>query len=159
MRIKILLLFILSVTSLCGMAQNLDKMPVQKRDSFLIKTAKDAVKKYAPGYYREYGKPIIERLVIDDDSVVDAVLGTRMGRPYYRVTFPYDKNKEYFEHGFSAFVQIWADNGTLQGIMPGNGVGLVFKEVRTRAEEEEVEIILYVKREKPGPYDFMKKRN
>lgn len=159
MRIKILLLFILSVTSLCGMAQNLDKMPVQKRDSFLIKTAKDAVKKYAPGYYREYKKPIIERLVIDDESVVDAELGARMGRPYYRVTFPYDENKEHFEHGFSAFVQIWADNGTLQGIMPGNGVGRLFKEARTRAEEEEVEIIPYVKREKPGPYDFMKKRN
>lgn len=159
MKTRILLIIILSVTSLYGMAQNLDKMPVQKRDSFLIKTAKDAVKKYAPGYYREYKKPIIERLVIDDESVVDAILGTRMGRPYYRVTFPYDENKEHFEHGFSAFVQFWADNGTLQGIMPGNGVGRLFKEARTRAEEEEVEIIPYVKREKPGPYDFMKKRN
>lgn len=159
MKTRILLIIILSVTSLSGMTQNLDKMPVQKRDSFLIKTAKDAVKKYAPGYYREYGKPMIEKFSISNKSVVNDELGARMGRPYYRVTFPYDENKEHFEHGFSAFVQIWADNGTLQGIMPGNGVGRLFKEVRTRAEEEEVEIIPYVKREKPGPYDFMKKRN
>lgn len=159
MKTRILLIIILSVTSLSGMTQNLDKMPVQKRDSFLIKTAKDAVKKYAPGYYREYGKPTIERLVIKEKLLIDSGIGYRIGRVYYRVTFLYDKNREYFEHGFASRVEIWSDTGRFFSIMPGNGVGRVFKEARTRAEEEEVEIIPYVKREKPGPYDFMKKRN
>lgn len=159
MKTRILLMIILLITSLSGMAQNLDKMPVQKRDSFLIKTAKDAVKKYAPDYYREYGKPIVERLIIEDNPLNDTGIGYRKGRVYYCITFLYDKNKEYFEHGFASRVEIWSDTGRFFSIMPGNGVGRVFKEARTRAEEEEVEIIPYVKREKPGPYDFMKKRN
>ena len=36
-----------------------EKMPPKQRDSILIETAKNAVLKYAPGYYRDYKKPEI----------------------------------------------------------------------------------------------------
>ena len=34
-----------------------EKIPLKQRDSILIETAKNAVLKYAPGYYRDYKKP------------------------------------------------------------------------------------------------------
>lgn len=134
-------------------AQNLDKMLVKKRNATLIELARKAVKKYAPGYYREYGDPIIERFVIQNSD--DPEFGVRLGRPYYRVTFPYDISKEYFEHGFSSFVDICADKRVLKGIMPGNGAGRRFKVNQTRStDKEDVEIIPYVERKRPTGYEM-----
>ena len=56
MKTIILLTLILFITSFCASAQNLDKMPVEKRNVRLISIAKKAVKKYAP----DYGFEIVE---------------------------------------------------------------------------------------------------
>lgn len=43
-----------------------------------------------------------------------------MGRAYYIVCFPYDKNYELFALGYAAEVIIWADTGVAYSIMFGN---------------------------------------
>lgn len=156
---RTLLIFILSVMSLCTYAQNLDKMSEKKRNPILIEFARNAVKKYAPDYYREYGSPTIERFVFNSEEFVDPKFGYIMGRVYYRVVFPYDKSKEYFENGHSASVDIWADKGgRLRDIMPGNGPGRRFKTSESKLLDKKVDNILpYVKRERPVPLDFRKK--
>ena len=60
---RTLLLFILSILSLCVSAKNLDRMSTKKRNAVLIELAQNVVKKYAPDYYQEYGDPIIKRFV------------------------------------------------------------------------------------------------
>ena len=49
----------LLLISTAGYAQKniFEKIPLKQRDSILIETAKNAVLKYAPGYYRDYKKP------------------------------------------------------------------------------------------------------
>lgn len=156
---RTLVVFILSTMSLYVYAQNLDKMSDKKRSPILIEFARNAVKKYAPDYYREYGEPTIERFVWSSEEFVDPEFGCIMGRIYYRVTFPYDKNQEYFENGYSACVAIWADKGgSLYVIMPGNGPGRRFRVNESKLLDKKVDNILpYVKRERPVPIDFRKK--
>ena len=80
-----------------------EKMPPNQRDSILIETAKNAVLKYAPGYYRDYKKPeIILKKTFPNKS---------SGRLFYEVTFLYDPQKEKYLFDYIAKVYIWADNG------------------------------------------------
>ena len=80
-----------------------EKMPPNQRDSILIETAKAAVLKYAPGYYRDYKKPeIILKKTFPNKS---------SGRLFYEVTFLYDPQKEKYLFDYIAKVYIWADNG------------------------------------------------
>ena len=129
-------------------SQNLNKMKEEKRNKKIIKIAIKAVNTYMPGYYREYSKPIIKKLVVDKTEKKYPEFGVREGRILYRVTFPYDKNKEYFSHGFAAEVEIWGDNGEIYAIMSGNHYG------GRRFEEHEARTINkvlfpYFKAEKP----------
>ncbi|WP_455972570.1 hypothetical protein [Bacteroides congonensis] len=149
MKTRFILIIILLITSLSASAQNLDKMPVEKRNVRLISIAKKAVKKYAPDYYREYGTPKIESYTLKKEG--DLEYGERVGRIRYRIIFPYDENKEYFENGFSAMVEIWADDGTLTCIFPGNGPGRGFKVNEAGSKNEKVKKFHYVKRTKPRP--------
>ena len=48
---------LLSMTAGYAQKNMFEKMPPNQRDSILIETAKNAVLKYAPGYYRDYKKP------------------------------------------------------------------------------------------------------
>ena len=145
---RIILMMILFMTSFCAFAQKLNKMPVEKRNAHLINIAKQAVKKYAPDYYREYGTPQIGSYTFEKDGRLE--YGERAGRTCYEIIFPYDKSKEFFENGFSAFVNIW-DDGTLCGIMPGNGHGRSFKVGEAGSKNEKVKKFPYVKRTKPRP--------
>ena len=149
MNMKILSVLILSFLSFYATAQNFDKMSVPKRDSMLINIAKLAVKKYAPDYFREYGTPKIERLIWDGEEE-DLEFGERLGRSFFRVTFPYDESKDYFGYGFSAMVDIWGDDGTLSGVMGGHGFGRRISVYEARSKDENVKIVPCVERKRPG---------
>ena len=137
----------LVILSFYATAQNFDKMPVQQRDSMLITRAKAAAKKYAPGYYREYGTPKIERLVWNGEE--DLEFGERQGRPYFRVTFPYDESKDYFGYGFSVMVDILGDDGTLNGVMGGHGFGRRISVYEANSKDKNIKIVPYVERKRP----------
>ena len=80
-----------------------EKMPPNQQDSILIETAKNAVLKYAPGYYRDYKKPeVILKKTVPDKG---------LGRFFYLITYFYDPQKEKFPTDYIVKVYIWADNG------------------------------------------------
>ncbi|WP_455497998.1 hypothetical protein [Coprobacter sp.] len=79
-----------------------EKMPQNQRDSILIETAKSAILKYAPGYYRDYKKPeVILKKTVPDKG---------LGRFFYLITYFYDPQKEKYPTDYIAKVYIWADN-------------------------------------------------
>lgn len=94
-------------------AQNLSKMSETERNKKLVQTAKEAVKKYAPDYYKyTAGKYTIE--YIDDDQYVS--------KPYYRIEFTgYNKEDEYFRNGCAVLVQIWNDTHIAFSVADGHG--------------------------------------
>ncbi len=145
---SLIVLFLISLFSLSLYSQNLDSMSVPKRDSMLINIAKYAVKKYAPNYFREYGTPKIERLIWDGEKE-DLEFGERLGRPLFRVTFPYDESKDYFGYGFSAMVDIWGDDGTLSGVMGGHGFGRRISVYEANSKDKNIKIVPYVERKRP----------
>ena len=103
-RILITLSALLLITT-AGYAQKnrFEKMPPNQRDSILIETAKNAVLKYAPGYYRDYKKPeVILKKTVPDKG---------LGKFFYLVTYFYDPQKEKFPKDYIVKVYIWADNG------------------------------------------------
>ena len=61
-----------------------EKMPPNQRDSILIETAKAAVLKYAPGYYRDYKKP---EVILYGAVPKDYRIKKDRGRLFYQVTF------------------------------------------------------------------------
>ncbi|NDV64578.1 hypothetical protein [Bacteroides sp. 224] len=143
---RILFLSIVLIAAISSFSQNLEKMKKEQRDVLLVEIAKNAVKKYAPGYYREYGKPKIEKNIIDKQESKES--GYKIGRISYKVIFPYDESIEFFYYGFSAAVYIWEDTGRAFVILVGNSGGRHLPEEKnTRAQEEEIEIIPYIKRE------------
>lgn len=136
------------LVSIFASSQNLNRMKEEKRNKKLIEIATKAVKTYMPGYYREYSKPIIEKFVADKTDYEKPEFGVRKGRILYRVTFLYDKNKEYFRHEFAAEVDIWGDNGEIYGIMSGNHYGgRLFKEHEAKTINEV--LYPYFKAEEP----------
>ena len=60
-----------------------EKMSPKQRDSILIETAKNAVLKYAPGYYRDYKKQI----VFKGSTSNKYYKKEDRGRLFYQVTF------------------------------------------------------------------------
>jgi hypothetical protein len=104
------------------MAQNLDSMPVSKRDSFLISIAKEVVLKYGPDYYREYSKPIIERHVVPPKGEIN-ITGEMAGKVFYQITYLYDKAEETLNWNYAAKVSIWADTGNPIRVYFGNNIG------------------------------------
>ena len=98
-----------------------EKMPSNQRDSILIETAKNAVLKYAPGYYRDYKKP---------EVIFRGALSKKhhkkedWGRLYYQITFFYDPLKEKYAKNYIVRVFIWADNGKVSDMYFMNEWGL-----------------------------------
>ena len=121
-RILITLSALLLITT-AGYAQKnmFEKMPPNQRDSILIETAKNAVLKYAPGYYRDYKKP---------EVIFRGALSKKhhkkedWGRLYYQVTFFYDPLKEKYAKNYIVRVFIWADNGKVSDMYFMNEWGL-----------------------------------
>ncbi len=85
-----------------------EKIPLKQRDSILIETAKNAVLKYAPGYYRDYKKP---EVIFRGAAPKDYRIKEDRGRLFYQVTFFYDPLKEKYAKGLHVQVNVWADNG------------------------------------------------
>ena len=85
-----------------------EKIPLKQRDSILIETAKNAVLKYAPGYYRDYKKP---EVIFKGAAPKDYRIKEDRGRLFYQVTFFYDPLKEKHSLDYIVRVFIWADNG------------------------------------------------
>ena len=119
-RIKQIIIFIIC-TSCCiaANAQFFDTMPVAKRDSLLISLAKEVVLLYGPDYYREYPSPTITSGKFPYDE-------RYLGKPYYLVTFLYDKTIEKLEWNHAAKVRIFADTGEPASVFFGNGIGFGF---------------------------------
>ena len=96
-------------------------MPPNQRDSILIETAKNAVLKYAPGYYRDYKKP---EVIFRGAAPKDYRIKEDRGRLFYQVTFFYDPLKEKYAKNYIAQVLIWADNGKVCSMYFMNEWGL-----------------------------------
>ena len=103
-------LFVLLLIITTGYAQKnmFEKMSQNQRDSILIETAKNAVLKYAPGYYRDYKKP---EVILREPIPNNYRIKKDRGRLYYQVTFFYDPLKEKYAKDYIVRVFIWADNG------------------------------------------------
>ena len=96
-----------------------EKMPPNQRDSILIETAKNAVLKYAPGYYRDYKKQI----VFKGSTSNKYYKKEDRGRLFYQVTFFYDPLKEKYLRDYTVKVNVWADNGKAYDMEFMNGWG------------------------------------
>ena len=121
-RILITLSALLLITT-AGYAQKniFEKMPPNQRDSILIETAKAAVLKYAPGYYRDYKKP---EVILYGAVPKDYRIKKDRGRLFYQVTFFYDPLKEKYLRDYTVKVNVWADNGKAYDMEFMNGWGL-----------------------------------
>lgn len=125
MRVFILILLLFPFANVCAQQVNLGKMSEKERSVYLIQMAKEVTKNFGPGYYREDSKPIITENVFKTDSKHEALLKL-VGRKYYEVTFPYNKEKELLEKEYVSQVIIWENTGEPYGVMFGNGWGRSF---------------------------------
>ena len=98
-----------------------EKILLKQRDSILIETAKNAVLKYAPGYYRDYKKP---EVIFRGAAPKDYRIKEDRGRLFYQVTFFYDPLKEKYAKNYIVQVLIWADNGKVCSMYFMNEWGL-----------------------------------
>ena len=113
---------LLSIITTAGYAQKnmFEKIPQNQRDSILIETAKAAVLKYAPGYYRDYKKP---EGILYGAVPKDYRIKKDRGRLFYQVTFFYDPLKEKYLRDYTVKVNVWADNGKAYDMEFMNGWG------------------------------------
>ena len=131
-RILITLSALLLITT-AGYAQKnmFEKMPPNQRDSILIETAKNAVLKYAPGYYRDYKKPeVILKKTVPDKG---------LGRFFYLITYFYDPQKEKFPTDYIVKVYIWADNGKAFRMIFMTGWGFDIEKAEKKQMDKELE--------------------
>jgi len=126
-KMQIFLSIILILSCNAVIAQNLDSMPVAKRDSILISISKEVILKYGPDYYREYLKPIIEGSTVPMKGEINPS-GVNAGRVSYKVTFLYDKTEETLAWDYAAKVAIWSDTWQPSGVDFGNGIGVGISE-------------------------------
>ena len=113
---------LLSIITTAGYAQKnmFEKIPQNQRDSILIETAKAAVLKYAPGYYRDYKKP---EVILYGAVPKDYRIKKDRGRLFYQVTFFYDPLKEKYLRDYTVKVNVWEDNGKAYDMEFMNGWG------------------------------------
>ena len=119
---KIILAILLCVGYDTTKAQNLDLMPIAKRDSLLIATAKEIVLKHGSDYYREYQPPTVKRSQVPPKGELNPG-GANAGRVLYNVLFIYNKEKEQLGYDFAASVNFWEDTGKPASVFFGNGWG------------------------------------
>ena len=145
-RILITLSTLLLITT-AGYAQKniFEKMPQNQRDSILIETAKAAVLKYAPGYYRDYKKP---EVILYGAVPKDYRIKKDRGRLFYQVTFFYDPLKEKYLRDYTVKVNVWADNGKAYDMEFMNGWG--FDVEKAKKEGYTTVVPFFVPRFKKG---------
>lgn len=100
-------------------------MSQKDKESYLIHLGKEVTKTHGPGYYREFGTPVIQEKIFASDDKRQEVQ-QNVGREYYDVIFPYDTTKEQLEWDFASCVSIWKDTGEPQNVIFGNGMGINF---------------------------------
>ncbi len=97
-------------------AQNVDLnlIPRKEREKLLFEIATEAMKKYAPSYYREDLKPVF---VVEYIEGYD--LSKNYGKMVYIVEFPYDiTNAKEGDNIYGGRVGIVGETGRAYGILP-----------------------------------------
>ena len=154
-KILLIILLIAGYTSAI-LSQNLDSIPQPERDSLLISVAKETIRKYGPGYYRDPFKKItIERLT--DSSLEKSSVNRNpyADRVAYIVTFFYDDTKEQLDREFLARVHFWADEEGKPGVIDfGNRYGVILYEVENGLRNDEDIVIHYT----PLPKSIWRKK-
>lgn len=105
-------------------SQKLDKLSRKKRNQYLVETAKDIIKKYGPGYYREYKSPIIQTDTIPNRDNLSERDKKHVGRVFYKVHFPYDPCQDHLGTEYIASVTFWKDTGQPSSVFFACGFGL-----------------------------------
>jgi hypothetical protein len=120
MKKLIVILIWVIVSTTMGYSQNIDltKLPKEKREKLLFEIATEAMKKYAPSYYREDIKPqlVFERVETNRRN-------KNYGKTIYIVEFPYDLNKAIKENRegenvYGGGVGIVGETGRAYSILP-----------------------------------------
>jgi hypothetical protein len=102
-------------------------MTKESREAYLIALGRQVTRDFGPGYYREFGAPVIsEEEQFQDCYDMRPEIQKNNGREYYMVTFLYDPSKETLEWNFASQVEIWKDTGEPMGVIFGNGYGINF---------------------------------
>lgn len=114
-------------TETFAQTSDLGEMTEKQRNKYLINLGRQVTKKFGPGYYRKYKRPVIspetEKFFSDDKRLEVA---KNNGREFYTVTFLYDKSKEVLDFDFASRVAVWKDTGEPMNVTFGNGYGKTF---------------------------------
>ena len=155
-RIGLLILLEIGLLSFCGtnIAQTrdtvmLDSVTRKKLDKKLLKLTKEVVLKHGPGYYREYKEPIISyrRVKRETRDLFLSDLNANMGRVFYTVEYPYNREEESFNNSYSAKVYFWEDL-TIFYVQFGLNMGIFRYDTLSRAEKKNL-VIPFIK-QKPS---------
>lgn len=136
--LSLILLFTVSTTT--AHSEDLRNMDEKRRNKILIKEAKRAILKHAPGFYRDFTPKIIlssesaAKSKINyyhhlkakykdgrDLSHLDYITEIMKGRKWYTVRYPYDPRIDGFNGYYSAEVYIWADTHVAFQLCTGYG--------------------------------------
>ncbi len=99
-----------------GYSQEIDltKLSPTEREKKAIEIAIDAMKRYAPSYYKDDLKPVL----VYEGSITDTK-DKNYGRPLYQVDFPFDFTiAKKGENVYGGHVFIYADIGRVFAILP-----------------------------------------
>lgn len=131
----------------------MDSITKIKLDKKLIKMAKEVILKHGPGYYREYKKPIIKYRYVSENTrdLFTSQILENMGRIYYTVEYPYNKEKELFSQGYAAKIHFWEDF-TIFNVLFGHGMGIPNYDKLSKAEKRN----LVIPFEKRKPWKYIK---
>ena len=117
-------------------ARDLRKMTETARNRYLLKTAKEAIQKYAPDYYRytdmEYR--------VEYDTPMNCIFAQT---EVYRIRFSYNEEEECFVNDHSVEVHILAETGVAIAIASGNGLVIATPEWEPLTRGQEPEILKY----------------
>ena len=130
---KIIIVATMILLAVTVNARDLTKMTEAARNKYLVQTAREAVQKYAPDFYKyTAGEYKI--------NFVPKNIGAGFGNSIYAVDFTsYDRNEEFFQNGCAVSVWIREDNGVAYSIYDGHGIGInISQESLTRGEEQPI---------------------
>ncbi len=118
MKKLMIIAMLLGFSAASAQKTNLDRLSEKKRTEYLLDVSKEAIMKYAPGWYREDGGYKIERLEWEDPRHIE-----RKGKVSYIIIRYYDANKESFPSGFSTEVDVNEETGKVTDMGFGDGYG------------------------------------
>lgn len=126
---KIIILTLLVMATAVNAQQNLSSMPEIKRNEYLIKSARDAVKKYAPDFCKYLGGG-------HHIEFIPKSIWSDFPEDFYSVRFlDYDINYEFFLNGHAVDVQFNAQSGIVRFIYSGSGWGIEIPQKTTRGQQ------------------------